>query len=179
MLIPSRVFFSFQLLYSSVLTGSFLYFLILYHCGPLFFSQVHEYPIDHYFKFFIFTISIPLKDFHGGTGLFFHLEHISLPLPFLGGPFCVCFYEWDKTTIFPDLERVALCRSNLCAEYMYSDIYVEYMYWVNWLHLRCVLDVVSLGSCLWGYLGRLAGGIWGRHKLRCPRACSSECTLEG
>lgn len=87
MLIPSRVFFSFQLLYSSVLTGSFLYFLILYHCGPLFFSQVHEYPIDHYFKFFIFTISVPLKDFHGGTGLFFHLEHISLPLPFLGGLF--------------------------------------------------------------------------------------------
>ena len=43
--------------------------------------------------------------------------------------------------------------------------------------LRWVLGVVSHSSYLWGYLGRPTGGIWGRHKLRHPRACSSECTM--
>ena len=94
------VYFSFQLLYSSALIGSFLYFLTLFwssYCVPPLFSKFSEHLCEHYFEFFIRQLIsfISLKCVSEvclvlSLGTYFFISSFCLAL-------CVCFYVLGKT----------------------------------------------------------------------------------
>lgn len=133
LLISSNVFFSFQLLYSSSLIGSLLYFLALCWscCWVLpFYSQICWASLWLFLRILSQAnyLSVSLDFFPLGVyvplfGAYFSVSPFCLT-------FCVCSYEWDDIAISPNVKKWWLCWIIL-AHWLYS----------GWAH--AVPDVLS------------------------------------